>query len=284
MKVSFVGAGKVGFSLGRFFAERGIPVIGCWSRHRESAEEAAGFIGARAYDSLKDLVRDSDVIFLTVPDGVIKSMFQEIAKYDIENKQICHCSGAMSAEDAFPGIHEAGAYGCSIHPLFPVSSKYESYRELQDAFFCLQGDEEQIRIWEDWFKKQSVSVQKITAESKIRYHAACAIASNLVCGLIAQSLEMLESCGFSEEDALKAITPLVRSNIDHILEYGPEKALTGPVERCDVKTVSEHLKCFADKKDRMLYRSVTEKLIDIAGKKNPERDYTSMREIVKKSC
>ena len=43
MKIGFIGAGKVGFSLGQFFVQGGLPVTGYYSRHRGSAQEAAAF-------------------------------------------------------------------------------------------------------------------------------------------------------------------------------------------------------------------------------------------------
>lgn len=76
MKVGFIGAGKVGFSLGRFFAESGIQVTGYFSRHRE----------------------------------------------------------------VFYDVKEQGAYGYTIHPLFPISDKLNSYREIADAFFVWKED------------------------------------------------------------------------------------------------------------------------------------------------
>ena len=52
MKTGFIGAGKVGFSLGRLFAENGIPLTGYYSRQREAAQEAAAFTGTRAYSEI----------------------------------------------------------------------------------------------------------------------------------------------------------------------------------------------------------------------------------------
>ena len=147
MKTGFIGAGKVGFSLGKMFAESGLPLTGYYSRQRESAEEAANFTGTHAYSDLCELVQDSDAIFLTVPDRAITPVYLELRSFSLSGKQICHCSGALSARDAFPGIEETGALGLSIHPLFPVSSRYDSYRELADAFFCLEGDFEAVSAW-----------------------------------------------------------------------------------------------------------------------------------------
>ena len=45
MRIGFIGAGKVGFSLGRYLAEGGVTVTGYYSRNSRSAREAAEFTG-----------------------------------------------------------------------------------------------------------------------------------------------------------------------------------------------------------------------------------------------
>ncbi len=280
MKIGFIGAGKVGFSLGKFFVQGGVPVTGYYSRHRESAREAALFTGTKKYDELDSLVQDCDALFLTVPDGSISSVFEALKKFDISGKQICHCSGALAARDGFPGIAETGAYGYSIHPLFPISSKELSYRELPGAFFCLEGDGPHLSQWKTLLESLGPSVQIISPEAKIRYHAACAISSNLMCALVQESLDLLETCGFSRDLGLKALSPLIRSNLEHIVEDGPAAALTGPVERGDVTTVAKHLGCFPSEEERTLYRAASQKLIQVAQERHPGRDYKPMKQVL----
>lgn len=282
MKIGFIGAGKVGFSLGRFFVQGGIPVTGYWSRRRESAQEAALFTGTNHYDTLEALVQESDALFLTVPDGAISSVFERLRELEISGKQICHCSGALTAGEAFPGIGRTGAHGYSIHPLFPISSKREAYRELAGAFFCLEGDGPHLAQWQELLRSLGLTVQVIHGEAKVRYHAACAIASNLVCALAQESLDLLETCGFSQEMALRALAPLMRSNLEHLLQTGPMDALTGPVERCDAATVAKHLACLPGGGERALYRAASQKLVEIAARKHPERDYRPLEELLKK--
>jgi len=282
MKIGFIGAGKVGFSLGKFFTQGGIRLTGYYSRRPESAREAASFTGAKAYDSPDDLVKESDAIFLTVPDGSISSVYLSLEKSLIPGKMICHCSGSMTVAEAFPGISQTGAYGYSIHPLFPVSNRLTSYRELPGAFFCLEGNGPHLSMWQELLESLGASAQIISGESKVRYHAACAISSNLVCGLVQESLDLLETCGFSRETALRAITPLLRSNLEHIIESDPVSALTGPVERCDVRTVEKHLACFPSQEERDLYSAVSRKLVELASLKHPERDYQSLKNVLRK--
>ena len=179
MKIGFIGAGKVGFSLGKVFSEGGLQVIGYYSRHKESAEAAAKFTESKCYDDPGRLVADCDAVFLTVPDGVITEIFEKLKDYDLKGRQICHCSGSMTAQKAFPGIGQTGAEGYSIHPLFPVSDRFASYRELKDAFFCIEGCEAHLNEWKERLEALGPQVQIIPSGRKVLYHAACAIACNL---------------------------------------------------------------------------------------------------------
>lgn len=279
MNIGFIGAGKVGFTLGKYFAENGMKLSGYCSSSEESAREAADFTCSVYYKNSDELIEASDVIFLTVPDGVIKDVYFSLPHDKLKGKQLCHCSGALSSKDAFPGINEYGAEGTSIHPLFPVSSKYDSYKVISSAFFCIEGDcsEEWRRIFSD----MGNPVRIIDSEIKIKYHAACVAASNLVCGLIAESTELLTQCGFSEKEALDAIRPLAMANINRIFDTDPVTALTGPVERNDVSTVKKHLDALGEGTDAEIYRALSAKLVDMASKRHCDSDYSEMRDILK---
>ena len=243
--------------------------------------EAARFTGSKGYDELSELVSDSDVIFITVSDGAIKEVYDSIKTLGIAGKQICHCSGSMSAAEAFRDLASYGASGCSIHPLFPVSSKYDSFKELHKAFFCIEGDDADVKTWTEIFDRFGNKTRVIAGENKVEYHAACAISSNLVCALAAKSLSMLEKCGFTETEAMTAFEPLIMSNIKRILAVGPVEALTGPVERNDVNTVIKHIKCMDNDVDRNMYMAISRKLVDLAEKKHPETDYSELKRLLK---
>ena len=258
MKIGFIGAGKVGFTLGKYFSEHGIDVTGYFSRSEDSAKEAAEFTGSRCFGDIGELIEKSDVLFLTVPDGIITDVYREVVKYPVRDKLICHCSGAMTASKAFPDIRETGAFAYSVHPLFAVSSKFKAYEELADVFFAIEGDEERIDDIEGLLRSACLHYQRIESDSKIGYHCAAAIASNLMIGLVKESVDILGRCGFSSDDALSALTPLIRGNVQHMLDDGLAESLTGPLERGDISTIEKHLGSFADdeagKDEIMLYK------------------------------
>lgn len=280
MKIGFIGAGKVGFSLGKYFAEKGVNLSGYYSRDPASSKAAAEFTSSVWYSEISELISDSDTIFLTVPDAEIFRVYSEIKTMDIAGRQLCHCSGAMTAADAFPDISAYSAQGFSIHPLFPVSSRYEAYKQLGDAFFCIEGDDAGVVTWTDFFNALGNRTRIISPENKKQYHAACAVSSNLVCGLISMSVSLLQNCGFSDGEALCALKPLAESNIGNIFSQGLPDALTGAVERCDVKTVEEHIRCFDSEDDRQIYKSLSLKLTRLAEIRHPEIDYSEMYRIL----
>lgn len=276
MKTGFIGAGKVGCSLGKYLAVNGMELSGYYSRSPESACEAAAFTDSEAFSDLSALLDKSDAVFITVPDNSICKVYQSLTAFDLDNKLICHCSGALSAKEAFPDIRKFNAEGYSIHPLFPISSRFESYENLKNAFFCIEGDPAHIGLWQTVFENAGNRVKIISSDIKNKYHAACAISSNLVCALIYESISLLNECGFSESEAADAIRPLVMSNIERIFEVGAINALTGPVERNDTGTVQKHLGCLRSGTDSEMYRAVSKKLIELAQQKHPDTDYSEL--------
>lgn len=279
MRTGIIGAGKVGCSLGKYFRLANLEVTGYYDVNEDLAKEAATFTETTFIEDLETIVKISDTLFLTVPDDLITTVWNQMKDMSLEGKFICHCSGALSAGDAFPGIDKCGAFGYSVHPLFAVSDKYNSYKELSHAYFVIEGDEKHREEIAGIFKNLGNEVRYIAAKDKVKYHCAAAVCSNHVVALIQESLELLQECGFDEESALKALTPIMLGNMQHIVERGTVNSLTGPVERADVKTVEKHLSCL-NEKQQMLYRLLSEILISIGEKKNLGRDYGRLKDIL----
>lgn len=276
MKIGFIGAGKVGFSLGKYFTCNGLTVSGYYSRTKSNAIEAAEFTHSRAYEQLSDLVKDSDALFLTVSDGAISQVWDQLKELQIDGKIVCHCSGALSSK-IFSGITDGKIYGYSVHPLFAVSSKYDSYKELSKCYFTIEGATEYLRQMKAIFTGMGNPVVVIDTEQKVKYHAAAAVSSNLVVGLIAMSEQMLVECGFTPADAHGALVPIVQGNVEHVVLEGAVEALTGPIERNDVETVKKHLACLTGN-EKEVYQAVSREVLQVAKKRHVDVDYRGMEE------
>ena len=173
----------------------------------------------------------------------------------------------------------AGHY--SIHPLFPLCDKTVAWRELPGAFFCLEGHGPHLDWWAEQLASLGARVRILPSRGKGAYHAACTVASNLMCALVQESVALLRGCGFSQREALDALAPLMKANLAHLLQVGPQQALTGPVERGDTATVAKHLACLTGEDARQVYRGASRMLVELARNKHPDIDAESMNEILK---
>ena len=287
MRIGFIGAGKVGFTFGKYITTKMVvskpehiqlEVSGYYSAHSESAADAAEFTETVMYNSLEELCSNSEVIFLTVPDGQIGEVWRRLKDLDIRGKIICHASGAMTS-DIFSGITEAGAFGYSIHPMYAISSKYESYKEVDNSFFTVEGDDRYADRICSVIETLGNRCVKISGKDKVKYHSAAVFASNLVTGLLATSQELLRQCGFSEEEAQMAIMPLFLGNAENAAAKEPADSLTGQVERCDIETVKKHMAVLSGD-ELQAYTAVSRCLVPVAQKKHPDRDYEDLIQIL----
>lgn len=278
LSIGFIGAGRVSVTLGRCFYKKKLPVSGYFSKTYEHAAEAGNFTHSRAFGTVEELAGNSDIIFITVPDGEIYNIYKDLKKYDIRNKILCHCSGAMSAK-VFDDIESTGAYGFSVHPAYAFGDKWNSYKELGSAFFTVEGNREKMPVITGILDILGNPYQVITAENKYKYHASLTMASNCVAALYNIAENLLGDCGFSDETAQSVLNPLFLNNAKNICRIGCKNALTGAVDRNDITTVREHLSVLDD--DTLaVYRLLSGELIKIAKQKYPDRDYSDLENLL----
>lgn len=258
----------------------GVPVAGYFSRSYDSAAAAADFTETTAYQTLEELVSVSDTLFLTVPDGAIGRVWDCIRKTKVTGKIICHFSGSLSSH-VFSEIGQTGASGCSLHPMYAFGGKFTSYTQFHTAIFTVEGEQRAVQKMTALFGgRLSHRILPIRAEDKMKYHAAASMASNYMIALFELSLQLLNDCGFSEEDGRALLRPLVQVNVDNMLAGGTQEALTGPIERNDVSTVEKHLGQLGSAELDKTYRILGQVLVSIAERKNQDRDYTALRHLL----
>ena len=283
MKIGFVGAGRAGCSLGKYFttkaAQADVTVTGYNSIVEEEARWAAEFTGSSVFERIEDVIAASDAIILSTPDGAIKKVWDTIDKKNLTGKMICHLSGSLSS-DAFSGIDTYGGYAISIHPMFAFSNKDSVYQQLDSVSFTLEGHPYAVNAWQQLLDALGNRSVVIDQAKKPKYHAAASILSNQVVAVLATGYELLEECGFSEKEARTFSAALVRDNVEHVIADGCVSALTGPIERGDVGTVQKHLQELNDTQKEM-YRVCGSKLLELAGSKNPQTDYAALESVLK---
>ena len=273
MKTGFIGAGKVGCSLGKYLSQK-YEISGFFSKSKSSSELASKIAGGKAFDTPAQLAENSDIIFLTVPDGLIAETWGKYKELFC-GKIVCHCSGALSSE-IFENSQAYNIKTCSVHMFQAVSDKENSWKLLKNTVFTVEGNARQT------LKNMLVSlgndVQEINADNKTLYHLSAVFSSNLVTGLLYSAEKMLEQCGFSEQTAEKAICSIALGNISNISKQGIVNSLTGCVERNDTETLVRHLEELEKNNlNREIYRLISKSLTEIAEQKHPETSFEQMK-------
>jgi len=281
-RIGFIGPGKVGCSLGRYISENccGFNVSGYYGRNEAATAEAAAFAGGSAFKNAEELAMACDLLLLTVPDGQIANVWDTLATFLRDRDEplyVGHCSGSQNSEIFQP---KAGCHFGSIHPILAVHDKETSYKNFGGAYFTIEGDETFKDIAGGLLSALGNPYETIEASQKILYHAASVMISNLVCALTYEGMETFKACGLSNEFADKAWRSLFFGNAENIKNLGPVRALTGPVERGDAETVAKHLAALSGEA-REVYLLLSRTLTETASRKNPDRDYSKLIQLLK---
>lgn len=276
-QIGFIGAGKVGTSLGKYLKLRGLNVSGYYDKLDELSLYSSKETASEQFVELSQMVEASDVLFVTANDDAIPAVWEKLRCLPIAGKYVFHCSGAL-ASDVFAGSEKLGSHVGSMHPVCAVKDN-NSADAFFGKFFVLEGDEKGLEMLKMLMDKTENRYCVVGRTKKAKYHAAAVASSNLVCALAQMGEDWLTDCGFDSETAHEILIPLMKGNVDNLASKGCVEALTGPVERGDAGTVKKHLDVL-EGIDREIYRLLSLRLIDIAQTKNPNKEYTNLKEVL----
>jgi predicted short-subunit dehydrogenase-like oxidoreductase (DUF2520 family) len=179
------------------------------------------------------------LLFLAVPDAAVGEMAARVALMrPPADLAIVHLSGALGL-DALEELSD-NPRG-SFHPLqsFPAPRDPSAFRGIVVA---VDATTPALRRRLARLARELGARPKHVGDGqRVRYHAAAVFASNFVDVVIAEAVRLLEEIGWSEDEATRALLPLVDGAVANIRKRGTVGALTGPIRRGDAQTVSRHL-------------------------------------------
>jgi predicted short-subunit dehydrogenase-like oxidoreductase (DUF2520 family) len=243
--VGIVGLGRVGSALAFSLQHLGYEIVVA-SRRFSPGQKAVIRDRQFAVVSLAEIGRKADLLFLATPDGIITKIAEKLAQdRQLAGKGVLHLSGAHSSKVLEP-LRKTGAFLGSLHPLQSFANVEQAIENLPGSYFTYQGDEallgEVAKLVQDLngFLKILQS-----PESKVVYHAGACLVSNYLVALASLGVRCLSEAGFSEEEARRALTPLMQGTVNNIAALPLTKALTGPIVRGDLAVVRNHLKALS---------------------------------------
>lgn len=264
MKVGFIGAGKVATAFGLFLKDHGHKIIGYYSRSQQSAENSCILTEASVYDEMRLLLNDCDVVLITTPDTVIEDVAKEIAKLSNNQCTLGHMSGALSTELFTKHGIETPVF--SLHPLQAFATIEQGRLDLKTCTFAIEGQHSGIEEAKKLMSKCSNRVVTLEKEQKAMYHAAACVTSNYMMAVTALAEQMILTFDPTNEIGLEAYKHLMTGAINNAIEFGSEKALTGPIARGDISTVKTHLSAMTDEQMKKDYSTLGMMTVALAEK------------------
>ncbi len=247
VKIAIIGAGKVGTAIGYLLKKTGYKIAGIASRTLDSAKKAREFIGeGEVTTDFKSITKKASIVFITTSDGAIEKVCRKIAYQGGFQKGsiVFHMCGALPSS-ILSSAKRKGAHIASIHPLQSLADVKEAVKNLSNSYFCIEGDEEAVRIARKIVRSLGGKEIMLNVEEKPLYHAGAAVVSNFLVATIGFGIDLYEAAGVSRKDSLKAIMPLVKGTLKNIENIGIPDALTGPISRGDAGIVECHLKAIS---------------------------------------
>lgn len=277
-KVSIIGGGRVGVTLGFLLARSGYRIRGVSSLRLTEAEEAVRFIGDGApFEDNTAVVMDSRIVMITTPDDAIASVARALSEAPVswDSRLVLHCSGFLTSRVLEP-LARQGALVASVHPLQTIARPREAVKAIRDGFFSIEGDEDALPMLEAMVRHIGSRCLRIDPRHKVLYHAAAVMASNYLVSLTGLCVELMEQAGVAPEKGQEALLPLIQGALDNVRQLGHRGSLTGPISRGDVATVRGHLEALArcGQSTNSVYRSLGLATLELAlgGRGGPSLD------------
>lgn len=239
LAVGVVGVGRAGAPMAAALARAGHPIVGAHAVSARSRRRVEEFIPGTPTMTAAEVMREADLVLLTVPDDVLGHLIGGLADTDAitPGQFIVHASGRHGIAVLEPATR-LGALPLALHPVMTFSGSLADLDRLSGCPFGVTAPAVLRPVAEALVVEMGGDPVWVPESARPLYHAALANGANHLVTLIAQTLDLLASAGVERPSEL--VRPLLTVALDNVLRWGDE-ALTGPVARGDARTVAAHL-------------------------------------------
>lgn len=241
-------------------SERGYDVVAVFDPSEEASARASELCGALSAGSAAEVAARARVILITTPDSEVEAACASIVEGGtaLGDRIVVHMSGALKLA-SLKAAADVGADTLSIHPVQTFADLQGAIEAIPGSTFGVTCDPEMLDWASDFVASLGGRVVPVADDDKVLYHAAAAIACNLLVMVEYGALVACGQVGFTEGDFAEAFAPLISRTATNVSRLGPVEALTGPLARGDVETVREHIAALeaVDRELAAMYRAVS---------------------------
>lgn len=239
LRVGVVGAGRVGAVLAAALHAAGHDIVAAAGESDASLRRIADLLPGVANEKPSVVARDCDLLLLTVPDDMLPNVVAMLtASGSIhEGQYVVHTSGRHGL-DVLAAAKAVGARVIAMHPAMTFTGTSLDVDRLRGCVFGLTAEGSERGVAESLVADLGGREMWVPEEMRTLYHAGLAHGANHLVTLVTEAMELLAAAG--ADDPASTLRPLLTAALDNALDQG-DAALTGPIVRGDVNTVSAHL-------------------------------------------
>ncbi len=264
IRIAFVGAGAVAATLARAMQNAGLSISAIASRSRAKADAIAATLpAALSTDDAQAAVDVADLTFLTVPDDRIQPVCDALRWQP--SSAVVHCSGATEVT-ALASAKAAGAQVAAFHPMQMFANPDVALSTLPGCTITIDAPSPLGRHLESIARRIGCRCVHLPPGQRALYHASVNYVGPFVIALMQEAVSMWRAIGASDDDALRALMPLLRGTMAAVEAGGLAGGMGGCVARGDVGTVRRHIEAIERLSPEMavLYRAMTRLTIPLA--------------------
>ncbi len=251
--IVLIGAGNVGYHLGRQLHTANQPLCQVFSRKKRKAQRLAKLTGSSYTTDLAAINPRASLYLLAVSDDAIGPVAAALAEQIEGAPLVVHTSGATPSTVLKPFCKRFGIF----YPLQTFSLNREA--AFSDVPVCIfanrKADRQRLLRLGGLLSQKVVELDDV---QRARLHVAAVFANNFTNYLYSAAQQILVAEGLNF-DLLK---PLIRETAAKIEQASPRAMQTGPARRGDRATIERHLaylEAFPE------LRSLYEQLSDLIG-------------------
>ncbi len=243
-RVAVIGPGRLGTLLAVAASRAGHRTVAVAGGSDVSRGRVAALVaGCRPHARIVEAASEADLVFIATPDDAIEQVVTDLARADVigEGHRVVHVAGSRGlAPLRRAALSGAGVAAC--HPAMTVPTGSSDPDLLVGTAWAVTAPATDRGWARDLVTDLGGDPHDVDDDVRGLYHAGLTIGSNAAAAAVVVARQLLLGARIADPGAFLA--PLVARSVDNAATAGAA-ALTGPVVRGDVGTVTAHLDLLA---------------------------------------
>jgi predicted short-subunit dehydrogenase-like oxidoreductase (DUF2520 family) len=262
---ALIGPGRAGATVALALVGRGYTAVAVAGRSPDAPSTTATAACLATQPSLVSHAgRGAAIVIIATPDAAIEGAALAVAPSLEHGALVLHLAGSLGVGvfDDLKARRPDVRVG-ALHPLQSMPSATMGLDRLPGSWAAIAGDPQVADIAD----ALELHTFEVSDEQRARYHATAVVASNHLVALLGQVERLAAAAGVPFE----AFAPLAEASLANGFGMGARAALTGPVARGDLATVTEHLRELPPS-ERDAYRALAREAAKLADTRDDALD------------